>query len=94
MQQILHINPESELGKRLEEAAAEKKPLRVVSGDVVYDIQVQERDAAPPNEQSSDLLRVRRGLARSAGALRGIDLTALKQELRESREQDSHGRSA
>ena len=92
MQKILHINPESELGKRLEEATAEKKPLRIVSGDAVYDVQVREHELTPSSEQDRELARVRRGRVRGVGALRGIDLPALKQELREASEQHSHRR--
>ena len=94
MQQVLHVSPESELGKRLEEAAVDKKPLRIISGDAVYEVQVREHESTPSTEQDRELARVRRGLARSIGALQGIDLAALKQELREAREQGAERRLA
>ncbi|MGN6565011.1 MAG: hypothetical protein ACTHMU_20310 [Thermomicrobiales bacterium] len=64
--------------------------MRFVSGDIVYDVQVHE--VALSADQRHDPAQVRQGLARSAGALRGVDLAALKQELQEAREQDSSGR--
>lgn len=94
MQHTMHINPDGELSRRLKEAAADKQPLRLVSGNTVYDVQVQEHDTAPSTQQRLDPARVRQGLARSAGALRGIDLAGLKQELWDARMQDSSGRPA
>ncbi len=94
MPQMMHINPESELSQQLKEAAAEKKPLRLVSGSTVYDVHVHAHEVASSTPQRHDPDQVRQGLARSAGALRGIDLAALKQELWEAREQDSPGRPA
>jgi hypothetical protein len=38
--------------------------------------------------------RARRALRESVGALAGVDVAALKEELREQRSQDSHGRPA
>ena len=94
MQHTMHINPEGELSRQLKEAAADKKPLRLVSGSTIYDVQVHEHEAAPSTRPGLDPARVRQGLAQSAGALRGVDLARLKQELREAREQDSAGRPA
>jgi hypothetical protein len=94
MQHTMHINPEGELSRRLKAAAVDKKPLRLVSGNTVYDVQVHEHEAVPSARPGLDPARVRQGLARSAGALRGVDLARLKQELREAREQDSAGRPA
>lgn len=90
----VHINPDSELSRPLKAAAAEKKPLRLVSGDTIYDVRVQVHEVAPRPGRRVDPALVRQGLAQSAGALRGVDLAALKQELREAREQDSPGRPA
>ena len=36
MHSAMNINPESELSRRLKEAAAEKKPVRLTSGDTIY----------------------------------------------------------
>jgi hypothetical protein len=38
--------------------------------------------------------KVREGLRKSAGALKGVDIEALKQDIRDQRKQDSHGRPA
>ena len=66
MPHTMNINPDSELGRRLKEAATEQKSLRFVSGDIIYDVQVYE--VASNSEQRYDLAQVRQGLARSAGA--------------------------
>jgi hypothetical protein len=42
----------------------------------------------------ADPERARRALRESVGALAGVDVAALKEELREQRSQDSHGRPA
>jgi hypothetical protein len=39
-----------------------------------------------------DLEKAREGLRKSAGALKGIDIAALKGDIRDQRKQDSHGR--
>ena len=38
--------------------------------------------------------KVREGLRKSAGALKDVDIAALKQDIRDQREQDSNGRPA
>jgi hypothetical protein len=38
--------------------------------------------------------KVREGLRKSAGALQGVDSAALKQDIRDQRGQESHGRPA
>lgn len=94
MHSAMNINPESELSQRLKEAVAEKKPVRLTSGDTVYVLQVQAHEMTPNTERRYDPTHIRQGLARSSGALRGVDLAALKKELHEAREQDSTRRSA
>jgi hypothetical protein len=39
-----------------------------------------------------DPQKVREGLRKSAGALKGVDIEVLKQDIRDQRKQDSHGR--
>ncbi len=94
MQHIVTISADSELSRQLKEAAAQKRPLRLVSGSTTFDVRVQEYEEAPDTRPRLDPARVREGLARSVGALRGVDVEALKRELREAREQDSAGRPA
>jgi hypothetical protein len=36
--------------------------------------------------------KVRHGLQRSAGALKGVDITALKKDIKSQRQQESHNR--
>ena len=82
------IDPESELGRAL--ATVNDAPI------------VLERDGARFRviRDADDLWvdydprRVRRALRQSAGALAGVDVAALKRELREQRSQDSPGRPA
>ena len=93
MQQTMHINPESELSRQLKEAAAAKKPLRLVSGGTIFDVQVHELNT-PLGGRRFDPAAIRAGLNKSAGALKNIDAAGLKRELREAREQDSAGRPA
>jgi len=38
--------------------------------------------------------KAREGLRKSAGALKGVDTEALKRDIRDQREQNSHGRPA
>jgi hypothetical protein len=38
--------------------------------------------------------KAREGIRKSAGALKGVDIAALKQDIREQRGQDSKGRPA
>jgi hypothetical protein len=89
----IHINPESELSRQLKEAAAENKPLRLISGEAIYDVEVREQEAEPVPWQHYDPARARQVLSRSAGALRGVDLVELKRDIRDAREQESARRS-
>jgi hypothetical protein len=41
-----------------------------------------------------DLEKVREGLRKSGGALQGVDIAALKRDIRDQRGQDSNGRPA
>lgn len=81
------IDPDSELGRVL---ARTDEPIVLDSKGMRYTVK-RERD---------DLLagyspqRARAALRRSAGAFKGMDLPALKHELREQRAQDSAGRPA
>jgi hypothetical protein len=94
MHSAMNINPESELSRRLFESSAEKKPMRLTSGDTISVLQVQAHETIPSIERRYDPTHVHQGLARSGGALRRVDVATLKKELREAREQDSSGRSA
>ena len=74
-QAILHISPESELSRRLKEAALEGKPLRLMSGGTVYDVAVREQALLPAPQdiwRGYDPTHVRQALphTRSQGAIR------------------------
>lgn len=80
------IDPDSELGRVL---ARTDEPIVLDSNGMRYTV-----------NRESDLLagyspqRARAALRKSAGAFKGMDLPALKHELREQRAQDSAGRPA
>lgn len=82
------IDPESDLGRAL--AAADDAPIVLERGGARFRV-TREADALWANY---DPQRVRRALRQSAGALAGVDVVALKRELREQRSQDSLGRPA
>lgn len=82
------IDPESELGQAL--AAVDDAPLLLERSGARFQV-TRVRDALWADY---DPQRVRRALRESAGALAGVDVDALKQELREQRSQDSLGRPA
>jgi hypothetical protein len=85
---MLTIDPESELGRAL--AAVDDAPLVLERSGARFRV-TREVDALWAD---FDPQRTRRALRQSAGALAGVDVTALKRELREQRNQDSHGRPA
>jgi hypothetical protein len=82
------IDPDSELGRALEEINVESVVL--VRGGARFRV-IRESDALLANY---DPQRVLRALRQSAGALAGVDVDALKRELREQRSQESLGRPA
>lgn len=83
----IKVDPHSELARVL---AATDEPVVLDSNGMRYTV----------NRERSDLLagyspqRTRAALEKSAGAFKGMDLAALKRELREQRSQDSAGRPA
>jgi hypothetical protein len=85
---LIVIDPESELGQAL--AAVDDAPLVLARGGdrfrVIREVDTLWADYDPE--------RVRRALRESAGALAGVDVAALKRELRAQRQQDSSGRPA
>ncbi len=93
-QHIVHINPESELGRRLKAAVADGQPLRLISGEAVYDVAVREH--VPPQDiwRTYDVSRVHQALTQSAGALAGVDREALHSDIQAARAQNSQGRAS
>jgi hypothetical protein len=96
----IHVDPESEVGKLL--AQARERPLRVVSGGESYRVEAvgdeapgQVEDVSPsPYDPlaGQDPERAAAAWRATFGVWRGMDLEALKAELKEQRGQDSVGR--
>jgi hypothetical protein len=80
------VRPDSEIGRFLEQA--DTLPLLVERNGVRCRIT---REATDPFALY-DPERARQSLRKSAGALAGVDVEALKTDLRKQRGQDSHGR--
>lgn len=84
----IQVDPESELARVL--AGDQEVPVVLDSSGVRYTV----------NRETTELLagyspqRARAALRQSAGAFRGMDTEALKQELQEQRAQNSSGRPA
>jgi hypothetical protein len=83
----IQIDPTSELAQALADA---DEPVVLKSNGVRYRV-LREEDALFAGYDPS---RVRDALRESAGALEGVDVTALKRALRAQRAQDSQGRPA
>jgi len=81
----IQIDPTSELARVLADA---DEPVVLDSNGVRYRV-LREEDAL---FEGYDPRRVRDALRESAGALSGVDVTALKEALRAQRAQDSLGR--
>jgi len=79
------VDPASELARVLADA---DESIVLASNGVRYRVQREADDLFA----GYDPQRVRTALRRSAGALAGVDVAALKRELREQREQASRGR--
>lgn len=85
----IKVDPASELARALADADG---PVVLDSGGVRYRV---EREAGTDQLFAGyDPERVRPALRESAGALAGVDVAALKRDLREQRAQDSQGRPA
>jgi len=88
---IVHVAPGSELAHLLEEA--ENTSLILEKNGELYrvDRQVEETEDIFAHYDSK---RAQEALKRSVGALAYVDREELLADLREQREQDSHGRPA
>ncbi len=83
---LIVIDPESEVGQAL--SSVDDAPLVLMRGRERFRV-TRETDSLWAND---DPERVREALRESTGALAGVDVEALKRELRAQREQDSLGR--
>ena len=83
----IHINPETAIADLLR--AADRAPVVLENDGLLYRL----TQAEPEDIWASyDPARARRALARSAGALIGVDRDELLADIYAQREQDSHGR--
>ncbi len=96
----IHVDPESETGKLLEQAG--ERPLRLVSGGREYRVEAvpgkgeRSMDGQGAERKdpfaNSDLERSAAAWRATFGILKGIDIEALKADLKEQRGQDTPGR--
>lgn len=82
------VPPDSETARLLKQAAASAGPIRVDTGEAVYEV------GATASKTPYDPQRMLRAIHASAGVLRGVDTDALLRTLREDRRQNSSGRPA
>ncbi|MHB8648198.1 MAG: hypothetical protein ACYDAR_20655 [Thermomicrobiales bacterium] len=84
------VNPDSETARLLRDAAASHAPIRVDTGDVVYQVD------ASATKKPYDPERMIRAVYASAGILKraGVDAEQLEKDIYEDRTQNSTGRPA
>ena len=83
-----------QLPKVFDTMAKRGEKVLVEKDGVLFRLEPEETPQNPDIWANYDPEKVRDGLRKSAGALKGIDIEALKQGIREQREQDSNGRPA
>lgn len=82
------VAPDGETARLLREAASSAAPIRVDTGEVVYEV------GATATPKPYDPQRMLRAIEAGAGVLGDVDTDALLQRLREDRCQNSSGRPA
>ena len=85
----IHVNPETDLTARLNEA--NKAPIVLEKDGLLYRVSQAEPDDV---WAGYDTKRAQQALAQSAGALKGVDRSELLRDIYDAREQDSHGHPA
>ena len=87
--QVYRVSPDSETARLLRAAAAAAEPIRVDTGDAVYQV-----DAAM-TKRPYDPQRMIQAIHATAGALKraGVDAEQLEKDIYEDRTQNSSGRS-
>ena len=91
MTRTLRVAPEGEIARFLR--SADREPVLLETEDAVFQvIKVSNKQTVNLNKQRTEDIRA--ALRESAGALSGIDVDALKSEIRDQRQQDSRGRPA
>jgi hypothetical protein len=83
-----------QLPKVFDTVARRGEKVVVEKDGVLFRLEPEEAPNKPDIWQNYDPEKVREGLRKSAGALQGVDIEALKRDIREQRAQDSKGRPA
>ena len=89
---IIKVAADSELGKLVDKAR--RHPVLLEKDGVLFRLEPEEAPKKPDIWANYDPEKVREGLRKSAGALKGVDIEALKRDIRDQRGQDSNGRPA
>jgi len=84
----------SQLPKVFEKVAKRGEKVLVEKDGMLFRLEPEETPKKPDIWANYDPEKVREGLRKSAGALKGVDIEALKRDIRDQRGQDSHDRPA
>jgi hypothetical protein len=83
-----------QLPKVFDTLAKRGEKVLVEKDGVLFRLEPEEAPQKPDIWANYDPEKVREGLRKSAGALKGVDVAELKRDIREQRGQDSKGRPA
>jgi hypothetical protein len=83
-----------QLPKVFDTMAKRGEKVFVEKDGMLFRLEPEEAPKKPDIWATYDPEKVRAGLRKSAGALKGVDIEALKQDIRDQRGQDSNGRPA
>jgi hypothetical protein len=83
-----------QLPKVFDTVAKRGEKVVVEKDGVLFRLEAEEAPQKPDIWANYDPEKVREGLRKSAGALKGVDIEELKRDIREQRGQDSTGRPA
>jgi hypothetical protein len=84
----------SQLPKVFEKVAKHGEKVLVEKDGMLFRLEPEETPKKPDIWANYDPEKVREGLRKSAGALKGVDIAALKRDIRDQRAQDSKDRPA
>jgi hypothetical protein len=84
----------SQLPKVFDTLAKRGETVLVEKDGVLFRLEAEEAPQKPDIWANYDPEKVREGLRKSAGALKGVDIEALKRDIQDQRGQDSTGRPA
>jgi hypothetical protein len=84
----------SQLPKVFDAIAKRGEKVLVEKDGMLFRLEAEEAPQKPDIWANYDPEKVREGLRKSAGALKGVDIEELKRDIRDQRGQDSTGRPA